>query len=136
MLFCQVECILQGMMVRRIFKFLFQRLIYYYQITIKKFLTGYWQEYHLKKPKPFNTDIEPTISNLAKGRVILNFNNSVLRQKNSFSLYRSFILNLYIVYELNNLPRNPMDNLLLKNCLFITVKLVRNEIKSKFIYNG
>ena len=46
------------------------------------------------------------------------------------------MLNLYIVYELNKSPRNPTNNCPLKVCLLGTVKLVRNEIKSKLIYNG
>ena len=59
---------------------------------------------------------------------------SVLVQKNS-SLFSNFIFNLYIVYELNNWPRNPTNNFSLENCSFGTVKSVRNTIKSKFIYN-
>ena len=45
-------------------------------------------------------------------------------------------MNLYIVYELNNWPGSISNNFLLKNCLFGTVKLVINPIKSKFTYNG
>ena len=52
-----------------------------------------------KKIKPFDTIIQPTMSNLANGWVILKLNNSVLVQKSSSSLYSNFILNLYIVYE-------------------------------------
>ena len=73
---------------------------------------------------------------LANGRVILKFNNSVLVQKSSSLLYHNFMLNLNIVYELNNWPRNPTNNFPLKNYLFGTVKLVRKVIKSKFVYNG
>ena len=73
--------------------------------------------------------------NLANGRVILRFNNSVLVQKGSSSLYCSFISNLYIVYELNNWPHDTTNNFSLKNCLLGTVKLVRNA-KSKFTYSG
>ena len=51
-------------------------------------------------------------------------------------MYNNFILNLYIVYELNAWPRNPTNNFPLKICLFGTVKLVRNADKSKFTYNG
>ena len=58
-------------------------------------------------------------------------------QKIFTSLCSNFIfLSLYIVYELNTWPRNPTNNFTLKNCLFGTVKLVRNVIKSKFTYNG
>ena len=55
-------------------------------------------------------ELEPTMSNLVNGRVILKFNISALVQKSSSSLYSTFILNLYIVYELNNWPRNPTNN--------------------------
>ena len=57
-------------------------------------------------------------------------------QKSLSSLYNKFILNLYIVYELNTWLRNPINNFTIKNCLFGTVKLERNAIKSKFTYNG
>ena len=50
-------------------------------------------------------------------------------------MYSNFILNLYIVYELNNWPPNPTYNIPLKNCLFGTAKLVRNAIKSKYADN-
>ena len=76
------------------------------------------------------------MSNLANVRLNLKINNSVLVQKKFSSLYSNFLLKLYIVYELNTWPRNPANNFTLKNCLFDTVKLVRNTIKSKFTYNG
>ena len=69
-----------------------------------------------EKNKPFDTGIEPTMSNLANDRVNLKFNNSVLVQKRFSSLYSNFILNLYIVYELKTWPRNPADKFTLKNC--------------------
>ena len=76
------------------------------------------------------------MSNLANGRVILKFSKYFLVQNRSSTLYSSFFLNLYIVYELRNSPRNPTNNFPLKSCLFGTVKLVRNTIQSEFIYNG
>ena len=51
--------------------------------------------------KPFDINIEATISNLANGRVNSKFNNFVLVQKSFSSLYSNSILNLYIVYKLN-----------------------------------
>ena len=76
------------------------------------------------------------MSDLANGRVILKFKNSVLVQKSSFSLYNNFIISLYKVYQLNNCLRNPTNNFPPKNCSFGTVKLIRNIIKNKFTYNG
>ena len=89
-----------------------------------------------QKIKPFDFNLEPTKSNLANGRAILKLNNSALLQKSSSPLYSNFILNLHIVDKLNNRPRNPFNNFPLENCLFSTVKLVKNAIKSKFTYNG
>ena len=71
--------------------------------------------------KPFHTQLEPTLSNLANGRVILKLNNTVLVENSFSSLCSNFILNLYIVYELNNQPRNPTNNFTLENYLFGTV---------------
>ena len=51
------------------------------------------------------------------------------------NLLHNLILNLYIVYELNNWLRNPSNSFPLKNCLFGTVKLVRDAVKSKYTYN-
>ena len=98
----------------------------------KWLLTGISSE----KTEPFDTDLEPTMSNLANGKVNVKSNNSVLVQESFPSLYSNFILNLYIVYELNTWSLNPINNSVLKNCLFGTVKIVRNTIKSKFTYNG
>ena len=70
---------------------------------------------------------------LTNARVISKFNNSSLVQKSLSSLSSKFILNLYIVYELNNWPHNPTKNFPLKINLFVTAKLLRNAIKSKLI---
>ena len=86
------------------------------------------------KVKPFNINLNDMY--LVHGKVILKFNNSVLVQKKSSSLFSNFILILYKVYELIIWPHNPTNNFPLKNCLFVTVKLTINAIKSKFIFNG
>ena len=100
--------------------------------VISWILTGISSE----KIKPYDTNLEPTMSNLANGRVILKFNIPVLVQSIFSSLYSNFIINLYIVCELINGPRNPTNNFTLKNGLFGTVNLTRNADKNKFSYNG
>ena len=45
-----------------------------------------------EKIKPFDTNLEPTMSNLADDRLKLKFNYSVLVQKSLSSLYSNFIL--------------------------------------------
>ena len=57
-------------------------------------------------------------------------------QKSYSSLYSNFILNLYIVFELNNWPDSRTSTFPPRNCLFGTVKLVRNVVKRKLISNG
>ena len=47
-----------------------------------------------EKIKPFDINLEPTMSNLANGQVILKFNNSILVQKSCSAFYSNFILNL------------------------------------------
>ena len=86
-----------------------------------------------EKIKPFDTNLEPTVSNLANGKVILKFNNSALVQIIFSSLYNNFILNLHIVYELNTWPSNRTNNFTLKNCLFGTVKLTGNADKKNLL---
>ena len=89
-----------------------------------------------EKTKPFDANFAPNMTNLANGRVSLTSNNSVLVQRSSSSLYSNFILNLYIIYELSNWPRNNTNNFTPTNCLLDTVKLTGNAGKSKFTYNG
>ena len=89
-----------------------------------------------KKNKPFDSNFEPTMSNLGNGKGILKFTNFILIQRINFSFYRNFIINLHIAYELNTSQRNSNTNFTLKNCIFGTVKLTRNADKSKFTYNG
>ena len=55
-----------------------------------------------EKIKPFDTNLELTMFNLANSRAIIKFNHSVLVQKTFSSLCSNFILNLYIVCELND----------------------------------
>ena len=86
-----------------------------------------------EKIKPFDTNLEPTVSNLANGKVILKFNNSALVQIIFSSLYNNFILNLHIVYELNTWPSNRTNNFTLKNCLFGTVNLTGNADKKNLL---
>ena len=81
-----------------------------------------------EKIKPFNNGLEPTISNLANGRVYLKLTNSILLQKSFSWLYGNFTLILYIVCELNSWPRNPANKFTLKNCLFGTVEKLNSLI--------
>ena len=52
------------------------------------------------------------------------------------SCYATKIVNTSIVYELNASPRNPFDNLTLKNCLFGATNIVKNSNEDKWFYSG
>ena len=81
-----------------------------------------------EKIRPFETNFELMMSNLGNGSVILRFNNCVLVQKISSSLYSDFVLIVYIVYKLNNWPRNRNNNFPLKNCFFDTDKCNQKQV--------
>ena len=59
----------------------------------------YWisNEISFEKIKPFDTNLEPTLSNLANGRVILKFNKSALVQKKKKS--SSCIVTSFQIYK-------------------------------------
>ena len=85
-------------------------------------LIGYQQDIS-RKIKQVDSSLAP-MSNLTNDRASIKINNSFLVQKSSSSsLYSNFILNLYLVHELNIWLRSPINEL---NCLFSTIKLTRN----------
>ena len=45
------------------------------------------------------------------------------------------IVNVYIVYELDDWPRNPTNNFKLKNSLFVATNTVKNSEKEKWVYS-
>lgn len=77
--------------------------------------------------KPFNPSLALIMTNLANDRVSIKSSNSVLGQSSSL-LYITLILQLYLVYEINTLPRNPSNNFTIK--VFYFVELVKNAMKS------
>ena len=42
----------------------------------------------------------------------------------------------YMVYDLDNWPRNPPRNFSIKNCLFGVTNIVKNDDKEKYVYSG
>ena len=46
------------------------------------------------------------------------------------------IVNVYIIYDLDNWPKNPLRNFTLKDCLFGATNIVKNSDKEKYVYNG
>ena len=50
--------------------------------------------------------------------------------------YPTKIVSTDIVYDLDNWPRNPINNFTLKNCLYGANNLVKNSDKSKYVYRG
>ena len=76
----------------------------------KKFTNSILNRISSQKNRPFYINLECTMSNLAYGRATFKLNHSVLVQKSTSSLYSNFSVYLYVVYELNNWPRNPSNN--------------------------
>ena len=50
--------------------------------------------------------------------------------------YLTKIVNVYFVYDLAALPRNPTNNFKFKNYLFGATNIVKNSDKEKYVYSG
>ena len=80
------KSVLEAMMIITIF-LVFTPMITLLTLDNNKQTIEYLQEYHIKKTKRFDFNLEPTIYNFANGRVNLKFNNSILEQKCSSLWY-------------------------------------------------
>ena len=54
-------------------------------------------------------------------------------EQNKFS---TKIINVYIVYELYDWPKNPTNNFIFKNCLFGATDIAKISDKEKYVYSG
>ena len=86
-----------------------------------------------QKIRPFDINLESYMPNLSNDRVILKFSNSVLVQKKNGVV--TFILNLYIVYELNKWPLNSAYNFPIKIFTWYS-QINKNCNQKQLIYNS
>ena len=54
-------------------------------------------------------------------------------EQNNYSIK---IINVYIFYDLDNWPKNSLGSFTLKNCLFGSTNIVKNNDKEKNVYSG
>ena len=66
-------------------------------------------------------------------KIGIQFNNNslVIEQIN----YTRKIVNNYILYDLDNWPKNRLTNLTIENCLFGVENIVKNNDKEKYVYS-
>ena len=50
--------------------------------------------------------------------------------------YLAKVVNVYIIYDLDGWPGNPIDIFTLKICLFCSTNIVKNSDKEKWVYSG
>ena len=69
-----------------------------------------------------------------KNKIGIQFNSTplVIERNN----YVTKIVNVYIVYDLDNWPKNPLINFTLKDCLFGSTNIVKDNDKEKYVYSG
>ena len=80
-----------------------------------------------------NSDFAPTF---VDHHVLPNINfNEYCFIKNDISIPKK-IINLYISYTLGSQLRNLNTSLILSNCLFRSVKLIKNADPDKYKYTG
>ena len=85
------------------------------------------------KLKPLYTTFLNSIK-LSGYRMRIKFNKDPLTVEQNN--YLTKIVNVYIVYELNTLPKNPTNNFKFKNCLFGATNVVKYSDKEKYVYSG
>ena len=80
-----------------------------------------------------NSNLSPNIEYF-ENKIGIQFNNTPLVvEKNN---YTTKIVNVYIVYDLDNWPKSPLRNFTIKNCLFGATISVKHNDKEKYGYSG
>lgn len=83
-----------------------------------------------------DTTHKPKIKYSKEGKLGVKSDYSILIQERPTFKLKNNNKGVYIVYDLENWPINPSNNVSIKNCLFRAAKLTRNGIKRYFIYYG
>ena len=101
--------------------------------TIIKFYANSWKLKGLSDEKISSVSgfKRPFIEH-TNARIKLKFDEIILIQKLSTSL--GLIVNYYIVYKSN--PRTNSSNIVLENCLFGKIKMIKNGDTDKYKYQG
>ena len=99
-----------------------------------EYITG-WKSKGLynSKLRALHSVFLPNVKYFAN-KIGIQFNNTllVLEQIN----YITKIVNVYIIYDLDNWPKNPLRNCTLKTCLLGATNIVKNSNKEKYVYIG
>ena len=66
--------------------------------------------------------------------ILIKFDNSALVVEENN--YVSKIVNAYIIYDLDDWPKIPLNKFTLNNCLFGPTNIVKNNVKEKFVYSN
>ena len=85
------------------------------------------------KLKALNDAFWHNVKNFGNQRWIQFNNTSLVIEQNK---YTSRIVNVYIVYDLNNQPKILLKTFTLKNCLCEATNIVKNNNKEKYFYSG
>ena len=100
--------------------------------------TDYVLSWKLKRV--FNSKLKPLYASfldsikLSEYRIGVKFDKVPLAiEQNN---YLNKIVNVYIVYDLDAWPRNPINNFKFKNFLFGATNIVKNSDKEKYVYSG
>ena len=101
--------------------------------TLIKFYANSWISKGLSNEKINSvTGFKHPFIAYTNARIKLKFDKSILRQKSSTCL--GSIANYYIVYRLS--PRTNISSIVLENCLFGKIKMIKNVDSDKYNYQG
>ena len=89
----------------------------------------------IKHPVTADKCLSPKLAWISESRIRLRFTGSCLRQE--FPTYTvNSVVNLFVVYELDRWSQDFNAKFTLKDCLFVGVKLTKNDNSNKYSYSG
>ena len=88
---------------------------------------------YITKLIPIKNDYLPNIKYIGEKRALqLNYTSLAVEQNN----YTTKIVNVCVVYDLDNWPKKSPKKVYTKNCLFGATNVVKNNDKEKYVYSG
>ena len=87
-----------------------------------------------------NSKIKPSYTSFLTSIKLSGYKMGIKFDKDPLAVkqnnYMCEIVNVYIVYDLDAWPRNPLNNFKFKNCLCRATIVIKNSHKEKYLYSG
>ena len=88
----------------------------------------------------YNSKLKPLYTAFLHSIKLFDYKMRIKFDKNPLAVeqnnYSTKIVNVYIVYDLDALPKIPLRNFTIKNCSFCATSIANNSGKEKYVYSG